>query len=524
MIYLWMGLGSVILALAGTGYWLWQRQRFGKTHEVLSAVSRQHIDLYNGGGLDEAELEATKEKYNRWLYQEEIGKIRASLVPGLHYVVRVRALAELGTEEACAILEHELTHSITDDDIEQSWYWIDVAHCLRMLAREESLPLLLRRLKDEDDFPLVHFYAAELVTFSRFGGMLKEFPDPIGQAAVRALHRALEGLRCGISPQLVAEARLGEMVEILWDFQHHLLHPLLIRLFAEALRHLRRAQQFASEMAEEAFEQEAYLLQISHLSALEPSIQEYLDRAKLLVPQCLEHAKTSELHDWFGAVQELRADAGSSLVQLLRHHPNLPLSEYAVLALSWSKSAQAAAYLRETAARYLMGQQKRKRWQWFASKPVVHQSRIATAALVALRHHPSMETEQLLLAGARSSDPAIKAAAISSLGWWEPLRRNAVLMYLQDARFDHDGDVRQAARSALARLGERQALQWFRQGLSSSNREIVVEAIHAIAQDGITLLWPELDRLVDEEEYELASCAREALEQMQEELEREHNF
>jgi HEAT repeat protein len=94
-------------------------------------------------------------------------------------------------------------------------------------------------------------------------------------------------------------------------------------------------------------------------------------------------------------------------------------------------------------------------------------------------------------------------------------------MYLQDARYDGDGEVRHAARAALARLGERQALQWFRQGLASENRRIVMESIQAIADEGITLLWPELDRLVDEEEPELASCAREALEQMQEELERE---
>jgi hypothetical protein len=47
-----------------------------------------------------------------------------------------------------------------------------------------------------------------------------------------------------------------------------------------------------------------------------------------------------------------------------------------------------------------------------------------------------------------------------------------------------------------------------------------MESIQAIADEGITLLWPELDLLVDEEEPDLASCAREALEQMQEELER----
>ena len=54
--------------------------------------------------------------------------------------------------------------------------------------------------------------------------------------------------------------------------------------------------------------------------------------------------------------------------------------------------------------------------------------------------------------------------------------------------------VQEDCRTALARIGERQALQWFRQGLVSENRHIVLESIQAIADEGITLLWPELAR------------------------------
>ncbi len=522
MLYLMIGIGVLALFVAASGFGLWRHRQRQAKGNVLSIVSRQHIELVHGGQLDDQQVEAAKKNYSHWLQEDRLDQIEATLVPGLQYVIRVRALAELGTEEACTILEKQLRRTITPDKIEQSWYWFDVAHCLRVLARDESLPILLERFKVDDQFPLVHYYAAETVAFNQFISEIKLFPAPEGDAAVRALYRALEGLRCGLSPQLVAEARLGELIELLWDDHHDDdPHPLLVRLFSEALRHQRRSPQFMDEMAEEPFEQEAYEMQVSHIAALENGILQYLGRAKELLPKQLERAPQQNLRDWFHALHELRADAGEVLVRLLRENPDLAHPEEAVLALGWSKSPGAAEFLRETAAHCLMHRPSSGAWEFWNTRKSLHTSQLAEAALLALRHHPSLETEHLLLAGARSSDPDIRAAAIGSLGWWEPLRRNAVLMYLQDARFDGEGEVRHAARAALARLGERQALQWFRQGLVSDNRQVAMESIQAIAREGITLLWPELDILVDEEEPQLASCAREALEQMQEELERE---
>lgn len=517
---LYVGIGLALVALvAGVFVVRWYRRR-RPAQEPLSAVCQQHIELFHGGQLDDVELDATKKKYAQWLHDNEIDRIEASLVPGLSYVVRVRALAELGTDQACRILERQLGRIIIDDAVEQSWYWIDVAHCLHMLAHEESLPALLDRLTEVDDFPLVHFYAAEIVAFHGFSSYLSDFPDRYGEAAIRAVHRTLEGLRCGISAQIVAETRLGEMIESIWDQHHKQVHPLLVRLFSEVLRHQRRAAQYSIDLSEEHFEQEAYEMQVSHMATLEDDLITYLAQAKQLLPKRTDRTTPEALRDWLEALQELRADAGVTLVRLLRDNPNLPLSEQAIITLGWSKAPQAAAFLRETAARTLPASQKQSSWWPWASKQHSHQAPVTAAALIALRNHPSEESEQLILAGARSADLLIRSSAISSLGWWEPVRRKAVQMYLQDARYDSDGDVRHAARAALARLGERQALQWFRQGLASENRQIVMESIQAIADEGITLLWPELDLLVDEEEPDLASCAREALEQMQEELER----
>lgn len=513
MLFVWITL--ILLSGILVGY-LYRRWLFSRSeHESMSLVSQQHLDLFNGGALDENELELTKNKYQQWMQEEQYQRIEATLVPGLSYVVRVRALAELGTEEACAILERQLDRIIIDDPLEQAWYWIDIAHSLRMLAHDESLPLLLDRVNQADDFPLVHFYASELIAFSSFASYLQDFHDPHGKAAIRVLHRALEGLRCGISAHILAEARMGEMIETVWDRHQQEMHPLLVRLFCEVQRLLRRFHQYAQDLTGDLFEKEAYELQMSRMAMLEEQIDEYTRQAREQLPGMLQDFDESERADWIYAIQELRADAGASLVHLLKSRPALAVSEQAVLALGWSKTEEATAYLHSMVQQALAVPRNPRNGNHPGSPSLV------AAALMAMRYHPCLKTEQLLMLGVRSSDSLIRSSALSSLGWWMPMTGDSVLMYLQDARYDHQGEVRHAARAALARLGERQALQWFRQGLASDNRQVVVESIQAIADEGITLLWPELDMLVDEEEPELASCAREALEQMQEELERD---
>src|SRR5436190_18999534 len=98
--------------------------------EELSAVTRQHIDLFQGGQLNEGMVEAAKAKLSELLERGEVAAVEASLRPGMNYVVHVRALAEIGTDDACEILERQLHHRLTDDELEQSWYWIDLANGL----------------------------------------------------------------------------------------------------------------------------------------------------------------------------------------------------------------------------------------------------------------------------------------------------------------------------------------------------------------------------------------------------------
>lgn len=136
-----------------------------------------------------------------------------------------------------------------------------------------------------------------------------------------------------------------------------------------------------------------------------------------------------------------------------------------------------------------------------------------------MRGHPSLETERFLILAARDWDPLYRVAACSSLGWWEPIAQPLVRQSLEEGRRDPSPEVRQAARAALARLGERESLHWFYQGLKSEEPGNTQEAIRLIASEGLTLLWPDLDRLADSPNPEIAQVAREALERLSEDME-----
>jgi HEAT repeat protein len=92
------------------------------------------------------------------------------------------------------------------------------------------------------------------------------------------------------------------------------------------------------------------------------------------------------------------------------------------------------------------------------------------------------------------------------------------LLSLQQARHDPNPEVRQCARAALARLGERAALQWFRQALTGEDTQRTHEAIQVIANEGLTLMWADLDNLADSDDADIAFHAREALERLCEDM------
>jgi hypothetical protein len=489
--------------------------------DELSPVSRQHIDLFQGGQLSESAVESTKARFRELLERGEVAAVESSLRPGMQYVVQVRALAELGTDDAGRILERQLGRRLTDDQIEQAWYWIDLANGLRSLNRAQSLPHLLRCADAAGEVPLGHFFAAETICFLGFAGYLRQPDSSLGRAALRLLHRALEGLRCGVQPGVVTEARLGEMIENLWDNRGSGVDPLAVRVYLEALRVLRRAPHAETMLMGEAADQEAFGWQMSRLAALEPALTDYLDEAPALLCGALARTPASGHRDLLLALADLRAEASLVMLPLLEQ-PGYPHAELALEVLTWSADPHVSLFLRDWAMRRLplVRRAQRRRRAVPPRRPSVPSDLPYRALLRALRGHPSAQTEAFLLLAARDWDPTYRMAAASSLGWWEPVDRAGVLMTLQDARRDSNPDVRQTARAALARLGERQALQWFRQTLTSEDPQRVHETIQIIANEGLTLLWPDLDRLADAEDPDVAHHARESLERLCEDMAR----
>src|SRR5438876_2307442 len=129
-------------------------QRRRDLADDLSPVTRQHIELFQGGQLNEANVESAKRRFRALLERGQVEAVEASLRPGTQFVIHVRALAEIGTEDAGRILERQLERRLTDNQIEQAWYWIDVANGLRSLNREQSVPNLLRCADQASRIPL----------------------------------------------------------------------------------------------------------------------------------------------------------------------------------------------------------------------------------------------------------------------------------------------------------------------------------------------------------------------------------
>jgi hypothetical protein len=287
----------------------------------------------------------------------------------------------------------------------------------------------------------------------------------------------------------------------------------------EALRQLRRAPHAERALAEEKSEQEAFNWQMSRLAALEGVLEDYLSETPALLGAALPQASGPEQRDILFALNDLRADAASAILPLLGQ-PRLVNPDLAVEVLSWSQDPRVAPALREWVARRIaMDRRALRRPRTTPPRSRSVPADIPYRAILrALRGHPSQKTEAFLLLAAHDWDPTYRAAAVSSLGWWEPCHRGEVLWCLQKARRDLNPEVRQAGRAALARLGEVQALQWFRQALTGDDHHRIHEAVQVAATEGLTLLWPDLDRLADTEDTDLAQHACEALERLREDM------
>jgi hypothetical protein len=325
-----------------------------------------------------------------------------------------------------------------------------------------------------------------------------------------------------LQPQVVIEARLGELIEDLWDHRPRTISPLIVQVFAEALRLERRAQHAELILSDERYEQEAYGWQISRLQVLDEALREYLSDAPTQLGIQLTSATPEEQGDILRALEDIHGDAAFAILPLLAGG-TAANPELAVDAIAWSHEETVGPWLRAWVYRTIPVA-RRMRSRRLSTPPrtsTIDATIPYVAVLKALRNFPSSETETLLLQAARDWDPTYRAAAMGSLGWCEPYSRRRVQDCLRQARRDGNHEVRAAARAALARLGELQSLQWYRLAISSQDAQRIHEGIQLIAQEQIVLMWPDLDRLAESENVDVALHACEALERLRECLLRE---
>lgn len=517
-IFLALVLIAALPCLFGLAFLLGRRAGPADRSTELSAVSRQHFALFQGGELNPRLVEATKSRFQRLLERGQEAAVEASLRPGEQFVVQVRALAELGTDVAGRILERQLERHLSDDHLEQTWYRIDLANGLRQLNREESLPHLLRCADFASQAALGPVFAAETLAFLGFAGYLRQAETPLGESALRLLHRVLEGFRTCLPPQAAIETRLGELIEAVWDGRPAQANPLVCRVLMEARRYRRRLPAAARLLSEDAGEREAFLWQSSRLEALEPALDEYLHQAAVDLLRQLPDAPESLQRELLLALRDLRAESAEALLPLVRQQ-DVPLDQV-VEVLAWSRDPRVGPWLCSVirAAVPVESRARRSRRPFARRRGRLPAAFPYAGLLRALRSHPSADAEAILIEAAGDRDPRYRLAALESLGWYAAYRPNELSACLEENRRHAHQGIRRAARAALARLGERSALQWFRQALSSKELPQTHEAIHAIASEGLTLLWPDLDRLVDADNAELAYHAHEALAVLSEEM------
>jgi hypothetical protein len=438
--------------------------------------------------------------------------------PGHRCVDEVRKRCHADFAGALNFLEGQMNRKVSDNPLEQARYWIDLAEGLRGLNLHESLPALLRRADDALDLPLAEGYAAEVVSFAAFAEFLHDPLTPEGQAALRLLRVAMEGVRCGRIPAVVySEAAFGDAVRRLAENCPDAVNPRLVLAFTEALRHCRRSFHTHEALRDDGVRRQTVRWQHAFMRDAEPVMREYLHDIGPELIRLVELTQGRGRQEILRALSELQTDTDDAALTLLGD-ASFDDRPAALRCLRWSKSPLAPTALCGIARHALTGERS-ARWlkRLGVGKQAVPANEVS-AALWALRGHPSDDAERVLLQYATGSSPELRKAALQSLGWWEPAYRPEVLAAVRDARQDGNPDVRRAALAVAARLGECAALQTIREMLHRESTTQAIDAIRLCAAEGLSWLWPELDELTEADDMAIAYEAWEAIERLREEF------
>lgn len=466
-----------------------------------AAVNQQHLERLSGVPLPESSIETAKNNWRRALARGDCQSLANQLQPGLSYAVDIQALAEIGTSNARLVLELQLCRQLSSDPTEQAWYWVDIARALR--TSHGSPEALLMRAEAFAESPLRHLLAAEVVQFDRFADYLTTRSVELMQASRLCLYLTFQGLRAGLPLTLLAQCRLSECVAAMLAHDEPC-EALDALIYVEAIRLLRRGPTFEPLLNESNGDRRLFLEQIDNLAELESPMQSQLQLLRQRLARSLVSMEPAKQRRALEALCQMRADVADSLFTLLSL-PEFNHREIAFELFVYSRDRRVGPALVAW-------------WQRLrgASGPSVESCRLAL--LRALRAHRTSCGEQLLTHLARHGTPRERATALGSLGWYEPFDELVVRQIPVEARYDDQPSIRIAARAALARLGERLALEEYRGVLESEPSPMVCDAVRQAAQQKLVWLWPDVDRLADASNVELARVARESLEQMHEEL------
>jgi hypothetical protein len=497
------------------------RRRSRRIEYLHSSTLNQqpnHWDRYRRISTSDRELESAKSELRAKLNHSSIDHIAQKLATGPNFHVQVLALTEIGTQEAAIVLERQLKRQLSNDPVEQSAYWTDIAHGLRELNRLESLPTLLRCAERVIHLPLGHLFAAEIVRFPNFAGFLDVPLAVNGQSSLFVFYHVLRSIRQGLLPvDLFADGQLGEVLNRLIKSCPGSADALVSLVFLEVLRTRSQSLKLACELQEDSSRRQMIAWQLECFTDAEPIVREYLHDIGEDLGKTIPYASTRERSFILEAIYQLRTDVTFFLFPLL-DEPNLTQKVLATLCLSWSKSPHAFVYLLEKCRK----QEEPKTQGWWVlrkpSKSLNSQIEETRALLTAIRHHPCRESEEVLIQYARSEWNELRIVALSNLGWWEPIQRSEVLNCLHMAKQDSNSNIRFAGILALCRLGEINALEQIRNSLKGQNAQRVHEAIDLIAQEGLTWLWPDLDELSDSNDSSVAIHAWEAIERLREQV------
>jgi hypothetical protein len=500
---LWVFITIAVVGLFWLGYQHPYRRRWLLPRRVVpqmaaSAVDRQHRHLLAGGLLGESAVAATVAHFGELLRTGQTAELERELQPGVGFAVQVRALAAIGTPEAGRVLEHQLGRNLSGDPVEQAWYWADVATALRHLHHVPALPAVLRCADAAGGLPAETVLAVEAVAFPNFSTTLNDPTSTLGRAALRALAVVCRGTRDGIvEPDCLLRAGVGELLTVLSENSHLSPDPWLTGALLEAERLARRSQHWPDLLAREV--RSLAERQGARLRSSAARRGEWLAGASARLIARFTIASTDEQTAILRCLHEFRADVSG----LFPHLPDRRAAWWvdAVRCLTWSKAPTAGAVLAAQAARWLNSHRRRQR---------------LGVLLAALRSHPCPDAECVLIKGTTSPDGEVRRVAAGSLGWWSPFDPEAVMRALRVLRTDPDENTRRPAVSALARLGERSALNEIRSGLCAEEPTIRVATIRRIADEELSWLWPDVQELAESEDTETALAAIESNERLRE--------